>query len=891
MKQVLMNYCAWARHKREKSSRLGSEAVVSTQSTGGTMGENWLHNVGEKAGLSLWRIDNRSRQISKEPNATSCVLKSDDCYILLYTVIDICGGPNKYSIYMWVGNATQIEEDTKERMSNLMQAIGAEVPYIRVQQECEPDDFKGYFKKGISYVESVTLKKQVNLRDANYPTRLFHVKGRRHPRVSLVEVSYASLNSGDVFILDDDNTIYQWNGKTSSRMEKGKALDLTTRLRDERMNRIKCEIVVMKEGMESEEFWQVLGGEGPVSSADRLMSDEEWENLTVKDFKLFKVVGVPPSPMEFVLEDVKSQFYHRDHLQDDCSYVFDTNGIVFIWNGRNSPSQVKVDLPERTRQYLKENSRPETTPIFSCPMGVEPALFKTHFQGTFTEYIDTPQAFDNRLKRIHKTAGTLRQQKVNVDELLHPEKYALVREDFVDNVPYASLRGEVIVHKEFKVFLVSKKQLNDLPPEEYGIFYSGQTYVVQFTVRSEGSTRKFVVYHWHGRKSSIQDRGSASLLAQTLASKFGRGCTLCRVIQNKEPAHFLSHFQGYMCVRTGKRDTWFEETKDKNKLYQVRGETELEATASQVECKAQSLSSNDCYVLETPVAMWVWYGKGSNNFEKQCASLLVDRVQERGGEKVKVVIEEESEPAEFWEALGGKVQYSNEPHRQTRAFKARLFQCTSRTGVFKVTEIPNFCQDDLDEDDVMLLDTWQEVFVWVGSKAGKKEKEKQLALDIATEYVEKADDGRDSECPIYTVDAGEEPIQFTAYFKGWNPKQARTGEDLYARKLAQVQKEGGKLLGLTLHPRRPRIVSLGPTADEKATVSADEMTKSLNPDGLIVDFDRLRQKPTPPGVDGAHLEAYLSDEQFDRFLKISRTDFYALPVWKQLRHKKSVGLF
>eukprot|EP01126_Amoeba_proteus_P060018 TRINITY_DN789_c0_g2_i4.p1 TRINITY_DN789_c0_g2~~TRINITY_DN789_c0_g2_i4.p1 ORF type:complete len:194 (+),score=35.82 TRINITY_DN789_c0_g2_i4:242-823(+) len=170
---------------------------------------------------------------------------------------------------MWVGNTTQIEEDTKERMSNLMQAIGAEVPYIRVQQECEPDDFKGYFKKGISYVESVTLKKQVNLRDANYPTRLFHVKGRRHPRVSLVEVSYASLNSGDVFILDDDNTIYQWNGKTSSRMEKGKALDLTTRLRDERMNRIKCEIVVMKESMESEEFWQVLGGEGPVSSADR----------------------------------------------------------------------------------------------------------------------------------------------------------------------------------------------------------------------------------------------------------------------------------------------------------------------------------------------------------------------------------------------------------------------------------------------------------------------------------------------------------------------------------------------------------------------------------------------------------------------------------------------
>jgi hypothetical protein len=164
-------------------------------------------------------------------------------------------------------------------------------------------------------------------------------------------------------------------------------------------------------------------------------------------------------------------------------------------------------------------------------------------------------------------------------------------------------------------------------------------------------------------------------LAQTLSSKFGRGCTLCRVVQNKvsslptrkeekggekrrteegggrrkekeggaksvergvredskrlenerkerrwrrkgeeggrkengrgrreeeeggkrrggsddrsnprqEPEHFLSHFQGFMCVRTGKRDTWLTETKDKPKLYQIRGDSELSATASQVE--------------------------------------------------------------------------------------------------------------------------------------------------------------------------------------------------------------------------------------------------------------------------------------------------------------------
>lgn len=44
-------------------------------------------------------------------------------------------------------------------------------------------------------------------------------------------VSVQSLNSGDVFLLDYNNIIYQWMGKSCNRMEKGKALDLTTRMR------------------------------------------------------------------------------------------------------------------------------------------------------------------------------------------------------------------------------------------------------------------------------------------------------------------------------------------------------------------------------------------------------------------------------------------------------------------------------------------------------------------------------------------------------------------------------------------------------------------------------------------------------------------------------------
>lgn len=41
----------------------------------------------------------------------------------------------------------------------------------------------------------------------------------------------------------------------------------------------------------------------------------------------------------------------------------------------------------------------------------------------------------------------------------------------------------------------------------------------------------------------------------------------------------------------------------------------------------------------------------------------------------------------------------------------RLFECSNRTGRFMVTEVTRFTQDDLSEDDVMLLDTWDQVWL------------------------------------------------------------------------------------------------------------------------------------------------------------------------------------
>lgn len=186
---------------------------------------------------------------------------------------------------------------------------------------------------------------------------------------------------------------FETNGQIrKSHFFQGKALDLTTRLRDERMNRLKAEIVVMKEGMESEEFWRVMGGKGPIAPATEYVDflplltvsdDEEWENLAIQQHKLFRVEGVPPAPLTLHPVDTEGQHFHRKHLDSNFSHLFDTGSQLFIWNGRGAPPEVKVEMLNRAKQYLEDEHRPETVPITVCPMGVEPALFRTHFLGFF----------------------------------------------------------------------------------------------------------------------------------------------------------------------------------------------------------------------------------------------------------------------------------------------------------------------------------------------------------------------------------------------------------------------------------------------------------------------------------------------------------------------------
>ncbi|KAJ1372573.1 hypothetical protein KIN20_034759 [Parelaphostrongylus tenuis] len=58
------------------------------------------------------------------------------------------------------------------------------------------------------------------------------------------------------------------------------------------------------------------------------------------------------------------------------------------------------------------------------------------------------------------------------------------------------------------------------------------------------------------------------------------------------------------------------------------------------------------------------------------------------------------------------------------------------------------------------------------------------------------------------------------------------------------------------------------------------------------DVEMLRARTSlPEGIDTKNLLQYLTPEDFTRVFSVSQDEFLKLPVWKQIRLKKEVGLF
>ena len=74
---------------------------------------------------------------------------------------------------------------------------------------------------------------------------------------------------------------------------------------------------------------------------------------------------------------------------------------------------------------------------------------------------------------------------------------------------------------------------------------------------------------------------------------------------------------------------------------------------------------------------------------------------------------------------------------------------------------------DLVSDDVMLMDTGETLFVWLGRESNKAEKD--AVLTTSRDYLLSDPSERNADIPVIVVKQGFEPPHFTGFFGAWDP--------------------------------------------------------------------------------------------------------------------------
>lgn len=723
-----------------------------------------FEGAGKEPGLLIWRIENF--EAVPYPKENYGKFYSGDSYIVLFTQKN--NNSFSWDIHFWLGSDTSQDEAGAAAIMavDLDDSLGGAPVQHREVQDHESQLFLSHFKSGIRYLPGGVASGFQHVDPDAVEKRLFQVKGKRNVRVRQVNLDVSAMNKGDCFILDAGAEIFVYIGQNSKRTERLKAISAANQIRDQdHAGRARVHIIdEYSTAKEVSQFFEQLGSgsAGEVAEETDGGDDSEFER---KQEAVVTLYHVSDASGEMTVQKVGEKPLHQDMLNSTDCYILDTvTSGIFVWIGKHCTKAEKVEAMKSAQRFLVTNSYPAWTKIQRIVEGGEPSAFKQYFSG-WRETED--QIGLGRVFTLEQIAASMPEPDFD-PRSLHAGKLRSLAKSGGKAFGFMPDDGSGTV----EVFRVENFELAPVDPATYGMFFGGDSYVVKYTYGKNGR-ENYIIYFWQGQDSTTDEKAASAIHTVRLDNELGGKAVQVRVTQGHEPRHFLRIFRGKMIVFLGGKASGFRNLRDYDtydvdgtRLFQVRGTCPDDVRAVQVPEVTTSLNSDDVFILETPSATFLWLGQGASDDEKEMAQNAINLV---APDREPVTISEGEEPAEFWSSLGGKGDYNKGYDGQgIPLLVPRLFHChVSATGKLRVEEITHFRQEDLDEDDIMVLDSGDEIYVWVGNKSSPEER--QLGMKMAEEYLKSDPTDRSHELTlIFTVKQGDEPISFTALFPSWD---------------------------------------------------------------------------------------------------------------------------
>lgn len=234
---------------------------------------------------------------------------------------------------------------------------------------------------------------------------------------------------------------------------------------------------------------------------------------------------------------------------------------------------------------------------------------------------------------------------------------------------------------------------------------------------------------------------------------------------------------------------------------------------------------------------------------------------------------------DLWAPLSDRVDELTQPPKRLMGRRARLFQLyhDGDVGSLEVFQARSLCQKDMSSSRVCIIDTFSEIFVYVGCNAPHQDELEATNAALGMAKVFK--DGRTRDTPVVVVYEGKEPLRFKAHFSNWTPRKSREQADIEKAEAAMKEKEEKE--GITR-----KMAEAGEVDAEGKAVPIVKATKPEDDDDELgndyYSYEQLKKPDSlPVGVDRTCLDSYLTEDDFEKVFGMRRSEFVTLPEWRQ----------
>ncbi|TXG61066.1 hypothetical protein EZV62_012429 [Acer yangbiense] len=349
--------------------------------------------------LQVWRVNGEQKVLLSAADQSK--FYGGDCYIFQYSY----PGEDKeeFLIGTWFGKQSVEEERASaiSMASKMVESMKFLPAQARIYEGNETIQFFSIFQSFIVFKGGLTdgyknFIAEKEIPDETYQedgVALFRVQGSGPENMQAIQVDpvASSLNSSYCYILHSGSSVFTWSGNLTTSEDQ----ELVERQLDLIKPNLQCK--PQKEGAESEQFWDLLGGKSEYSS-QKIGKEAE------SDPHLFSCTFSKGN-----LKVTEIYNFTQDDLMTEDIFILDCHSEIFVWVGQQVDSKNKMLALTIGEKFLEHDFLLEKlsreAPIYIIMEGNEPPFFTRFFTWDSAKSTMHGNSFQRKLA-IVKNGGT-----------------------------------------------------------------------------------------------------------------------------------------------------------------------------------------------------------------------------------------------------------------------------------------------------------------------------------------------------------------------------------------------------------------------------------------------------------------------------------------------------